>query len=193
METLRCPACLCVLPDGGQKRCPSCRTRLGARGRPIVLGESSPISVQPVLPIDTRPIDAKPIDTRIVFVPEVVEAVVVEPEVEVEASVADTQIVFVPETVSSVVAEPHDVEPEPEPEPAPEPEPEPEPEAREIVVPEVVLHADVAAPAEKQRDAGSQLFSAAARKSRVKKVAKGRRGWVVDYVVPESKSDDAGT
>jgi hypothetical protein len=46
---------------------------------------------------------------------------------------------------------------------------------------------------ENQGDPGSQLISAAARKARVKKVAKGRRGWVVDYVVPKSKSKDAET
>ena len=31
------------------------------------------------------------------------------------------------------------------------------------------------------------MFSATSRSPRVKKMAKGRRGWVVDYVIPESE------
>jgi hypothetical protein len=281
VETLRCPTCLGVLPDGGQKRCPSCRTRLGTRGRPIVLGESNRLAAQPVLPIEwelrkrveaetaahqdrahspkrpsgperrrpaksgevdpitapappaaepvatvpqrapharraRRLVAAKPrvdelprFDTKIVFVPEAVEALVLEPEpepeveVEVEArvgeppvaaaSVVETKIVFVPEAVEAVVA-PHD---QPEPEAGLEEEPildliaEAETEAREIVVPEVVVGDVVAASPEDSPDADSQLFSTAARKPRVKKIAKRRRRWVVDYVVPESESGDA--
>ena len=30
METLRCPTCFCLLPDGGRKRCPACRARIRA-------------------------------------------------------------------------------------------------------------------------------------------------------------------
>ena len=52
MEYLRCPTCLSLLADGGAKRCPSCRTRLGSRGRPIVLGESNRISSRPVMAIE---------------------------------------------------------------------------------------------------------------------------------------------
>ncbi|MDQ1479357.1 MAG: hypothetical protein QOI44_218 [Actinomycetota bacterium] len=201
METLRCPTCLGVLPDGGQKRCPSCRTRLGARGRPIVLGESNQLSAQPAPPESEPPVAAaaqrvphprrarrlvaaKPrvdelprFDTKIVFVPEAVEALVLEPEPEPDArvaepqvaaaSVVETKIVFVPETVAAVVA------------------------PREVVIPEVVADDEVAARTGEPPDAGSQLFSAAARKPRVKKIAKRRRGWEVDYVVPESESGDA--
>jgi hypothetical protein len=144
-------------------------------------------------------------DTKIVFVPESVEALVLEPEAEADAgvvehevakaSVVETKIVFVPETVAAVVT-PSD-EPEPE---AGAPE---EPildltaveaaEAREIVIPEVVVGGDATGDAagDAVADAGSQLFSAAGRKPRVKKIAKRRRGWVVDYVVPESESGDA--
>jgi hypothetical protein len=39
LETFRCPTCLFVLADPGQKRCPSCHKRLRRRGQPIVLGD----------------------------------------------------------------------------------------------------------------------------------------------------------
>jgi hypothetical protein len=242
VETLRCPTCLGVLPDGRPKRCPSCRTRLGTRGRPIVLGESPRLSAQPVLPMEwelrkrvgpesaaqaredllhapklqretharraRRLVAAKPrvdelprFETKIVFVPESVEALVLEPEPEVDpgvvdhevakASVVETRIVFVPQNVAAVVA--------PSDQPEPEARVEAEPildltaveaaEAREIVIPEVVVDDEAARDA--VADAGSQLFPAAGRKPRVKKIAKRRRRWVVDYVVPESESGDA--
>jgi hypothetical protein len=41
LETFRCPTCLFVLTDPGQKRCPSCHKRLRRRGQPIVLGDKS--------------------------------------------------------------------------------------------------------------------------------------------------------
>jgi hypothetical protein len=142
-------------------------------------------------------------DTKIVFVPEAVEAVVLEPEVEdearvgelqiAEASVVETKIVFVPESVAPVVA-PRD---QPEPEAGVEKEPildltkEAETDARELVVPEVVV--DDEAAGQDPPAADSQLFSASARNPRVKKLAKRRRRWVVDYVVPESESGDADT
>ena len=38
MGMLRCPTCLALL-EGGEARCPACRTRLRKRSQPIVLGE----------------------------------------------------------------------------------------------------------------------------------------------------------
>jgi hypothetical protein len=146
------------------------------------------------------------VETKIVFVPEAVEAVVAEPEVvepevvepevvepevaepEVETPVAETKIVFVPETVEAVVAEPQVVEEPPQ-------VGEPEPDDREVVIPEVVTPSFVIereAPVGVHGPTVRRLFTAKARKPRVKKVAKGRRGWVVDYVVPESQAKDAG-
>ena len=52
METWRCPTCLAVLLEHSARRCPTCRTRLRRRGRPIVLGETSRLDVQATLPID---------------------------------------------------------------------------------------------------------------------------------------------
>jgi hypothetical protein len=137
-------------------------------------------------------------ETKIVFVPETVEAVVAEPEVvepevaepevAVETPVAETKIVFVPETVEAVVAEPQVVEEPPQ-------VGEPEPDDREVVIPEVVTPSFVIereAPVGVHGPTVRRLFTAKARKPRVKKVAKGRRGWVVDYVVPESQAKDAG-
>ena len=52
VETLRCPTCLSLLLDGGQKRCPACHSKLKTRGKPIVLGEQSRITAQPLLPLE---------------------------------------------------------------------------------------------------------------------------------------------
>jgi hypothetical protein len=41
LETFRCPTCLFVLADSGQRRCPACNKRLKRRGRPIVLGDQT--------------------------------------------------------------------------------------------------------------------------------------------------------
>jgi hypothetical protein len=46
LETFRCPACLFVLADAGQKRCPSCHERLRQRGGPIVIGGRSKLDDQ---------------------------------------------------------------------------------------------------------------------------------------------------
>ena len=50
LETLRCPTCLTLLLDGGEKRCPACHARLKTRSKPIVLGERTRITAQPLLP-----------------------------------------------------------------------------------------------------------------------------------------------
>ena len=52
METLRCPTCLTLLLDGGEKRCPACHSRLRKRSAPIVLGESTRITNRPLLPFE---------------------------------------------------------------------------------------------------------------------------------------------
>ena len=48
MDTLRCPTCLTLLLDGGEKRCPGCHAKL-KRSKPIVLGEDSRITSRPAL------------------------------------------------------------------------------------------------------------------------------------------------
>jgi hypothetical protein len=45
MEMFRCPTCLHLL-QGGEQRCPACRTRLRKRSRPIVLGETARITAR---------------------------------------------------------------------------------------------------------------------------------------------------
>ena len=50
LETLRCPTCLTLLLDSGEKRCPACHARLKTRSKPIVLGERTRITAQPLLP-----------------------------------------------------------------------------------------------------------------------------------------------
>ena len=52
METFRCPACLFVLADPEQSRCPSCHKRLRRRGRPIVLGDKTKFGANDPLDID---------------------------------------------------------------------------------------------------------------------------------------------
>ena len=52
METLRCPTCLTLILDSGEKRCPACHSRLRKRGAPIVLGESTRITNRPLLPFE---------------------------------------------------------------------------------------------------------------------------------------------
>ena len=52
METLRCPTCLTLLLDGGEKRCPGCHSKLRKRSQPIVLGESSRLASRPALPVE---------------------------------------------------------------------------------------------------------------------------------------------
>ncbi len=50
METLRCPTCLTLLLDGGEKRCPGCHSKLRSkRSKPIILGETSRITSRPTL------------------------------------------------------------------------------------------------------------------------------------------------
>ena len=51
MGMLRCPTCLALL-DGGEARCPACRTRLRKRSQPIVLGEKARITSRPQLQLD---------------------------------------------------------------------------------------------------------------------------------------------
>jgi hypothetical protein len=51
MGMLRCPTCLTLL-DGGEARCPACRTRLRKRSQPIVLGEATRIASRPQLQAD---------------------------------------------------------------------------------------------------------------------------------------------
>src|SRR5512140_3902605 len=51
MGMLRCPTCLTLL-DGGEARCPACRTRLRKRSQPIVLGEKTRISARPQLQME---------------------------------------------------------------------------------------------------------------------------------------------
>jgi hypothetical protein len=52
VETFRCPACLYLLTDPGQRRCPSCRKRLGQRRPPIVLADRTKFSTHEPLHID---------------------------------------------------------------------------------------------------------------------------------------------
>ena len=52
METFRCPACLFVLADAEQSRCPSCHKRFRRRGRPIVLGDKTKFATHEPLHID---------------------------------------------------------------------------------------------------------------------------------------------
>ena len=264
MEHLRCPTCLSLLADVEEKRCPSCRTRLRNRGRPIVLGESNRISARPVLPIEfelharviaesqaqerrrrvaatagagppgsappsfggvdheagavpDRPrhrprrrrklaprsrIDTAPSPSRFDPDADAIDAELVDLEL-AEAAEAAVEVVE-PE----VIVEPEVVE-------AP-----PEPVVREVVIPEVLFEDEVVAgsdhesepipglldltteperePAPERRPrvaaAKQHLFSASAASPRVKKIrAKGRKGWVVDYVVPEPDSDDTAS
>jgi len=51
MEKFRCPTCLTML-EGGEQRCPACRSRLRKRGRPIVLGDASRITSRALLPLE---------------------------------------------------------------------------------------------------------------------------------------------
>jgi hypothetical protein len=72
---------------------------------------------------------------------------------------------------------------------------------REVVIPEVLFDDEVAAASDHESEpipdltpATQHLFSASAASPRVKKIrAKGRKGWVVDYVVPKPDSDDAAS
>jgi hypothetical protein len=246
-----------MLADGEEKRCPSCRTRLGNRGRPIVLGESNRISARPVLPIefelqaqvvaenraqerrrrvavaagasvagsappsvggaapDRAAVPERPrhrprrrrklaprtrIDTAPTPSPSRADADEIEAELvdlELEAAVAVPEVVVEPEVVET-----------------------PEPVVREVVIPEVLFDDEVAATSDQQSESipdlidltiddehepapdarprvapsKQHLFSASASSPRVKKIrAKGRKGWVVDYVVPEPDSDDTAS
>jgi hypothetical protein len=51
MEKFRCPTCLTML-EGGELRCPACRSRLRKRGQPIVLGDRNRITSLPALPAE---------------------------------------------------------------------------------------------------------------------------------------------
>ncbi len=90
---------------------------------------------------------------------------------------------------------------------------------REVVIPEVLFADEPVAPVEAEADpepelidleleteimlddeladrrppARPNMFSASGRSPRVKKMTKGRRGWVVDYVAPESESKSEDT
>jgi hypothetical protein len=238
-----------LLADGEEKRCPSCRTRLGNRGRPIVLGESNRISARPVLPIEfalqarvvaekqaqerrrvaagagagppgsvppsfggvehesgaapDRPrhrprrrrklaprsrIDTAPSPSRFDTDADAIDAKLV------DLGLAGAGVAAV-DVVEPEVVEPGVIE-------AP-----PEPVVREVVIPEVLFEDDEVAAAsdepEREPAPGARprvalpkqhLFSASAGSPRVKKIrAKGRKGWVVDYVVPEPDSDDTAS
>ncbi len=97
---------------------------------------------------------------------EVVEARVEEPEMVVEPEAA-----FDPEVVDPEVIDLTET---------------PDPAVREVVIPEVLFE-DEAAASDPGSDAREHLLSASTGSPRVKKIAKRRKGWVVDYVVPESE------
>jgi hypothetical protein len=232
-----------MLADGEEKRCPSCRTRLGNRGRPIVLGESNRISSRPVLPIEFElqaqvvaenqaqdrrrrvatavgggPPDSVPpsfggVGGEAAAIPDRprhrprrrrklaprsrIDTAPTPPPAFVDADIIEAELVDLDltEVVEAAVVEPEAIEPvlvvEPEAVEAPEPP------AREVVIPEVLFDDEVGAASDQRTDpvppvsqSHRNLFSASAGSPRVKKIrAQGRKGWVVDYVVPESDDD----
>ena len=111
-------------------------------------------------------IDTAPASPRSRFDADVGEARVVEPEMVVEPEAVVDPDVVIPEVID--LTETH------------------EPAAREVVIPEVLFE-DEAATSDPGSDARQHLLSASTGNPRVKKIAKRRKGWVVDYVVPESE------
>jgi hypothetical protein len=49
MDSFRCPTCLTLLLEGGEVRCPACKSKLRKRrSRPIILGRSNRLSSRPM-------------------------------------------------------------------------------------------------------------------------------------------------
>jgi hypothetical protein len=196
-----------LLGDGDEERCPYCRTRFGNHGRPLVLGESNKISARPVLPIEwdlpARVIAEKQTQERrrVAAMADGPPGRALPPSSLDEARSGATapdrprhrarrrRRIAPKSRIDTAPASPRsrfDAEAE-----AAEPELR-EPELREVVIPEVVFDDEPAA-SDPGSDAQQHLLSSSTGGPRVKKIrAKGRKGWVVDYVVPESEpaSDD---
>ncbi len=177
MGMLRCPTCLALL-DGGEARCPACRTRLRKRSQPIVLGEKARLTSRPQLQLDRElheaeeakyaearrrrrvaeathrsAADTRPVTPRPTEPAEFVAELVWTPEPEAE--------VVIPEPVPQVASLETRSEPEIILDPEPEreisalllDEPDPEPE------PEVITPAPIFAPIEREPVVPAQLFA----------------------------------
>jgi hypothetical protein len=111
----------------------------------------------------------------------------IEPEV-IGVREPQPQIMFMPETVEAVPVDPEIADRAPRTRGV-EPESKPEPVARDVVIPEVLPgeSQNESTVARRQAPVRQNMFSARRGSPRVKKMTKGRRGWVVDYVMPESE------